>query len=101
MTARLHPAVQALVPMEDRAPATHDDRRSGDVDGVGVLVERSGQLIEAVEDPPPGFALPGVGRYMAGDGTTDGLDETGRPAAVLRYLPAASRHVCIVSTSGK
>jgi len=91
---RLHPAVQALVLMENGAPGTDHDSGTGHVNGVGLLVEWPGQEIEALEDPEPGLAFPGINRGMAGDGVVDHPQQPGRPAAVPTLLPAASRHGC-------
>ena len=44
--AGLHPAGQALVQVEDRAPRAHDDGRRRDMGGVGVLVVGIGQAVQ-------------------------------------------------------
>jgi hypothetical protein len=94
----LHPAVEALVEMEDGAPSPHDDGRSGQVDGVGVLVERSGQAVQRAQNQFLGPDLPGIGCRVTADRFSNGGDETRGPATFLSRPPDASRHACIPST---
>jgi hypothetical protein len=94
----LHPPVEAFVSMQDRSPAADDDSRSGHMDEIGLLVEGSGQAVEALEDPRPGEGLTGVGRGVAQHRAPDRLDESHRPDTVPSLPTDTWRHACIPST---
>ena len=98
MATGLHPAVETFVEVEDGTPGADDDGGPGDVDGVRRLVEGTGQPVEVLQDDGPGLGLAGVGRPVAAQRLTDGLDDPVGPAAVLSLLAGAVRHACIPST---
>ena len=99
VAARLHPPVQPLVHVQDRPAPADDDRRAGDVRGVGVEVERVPGAHRArsgcAPGPRPHGRRPGSCR---GDGAADLGHQSPRPA-IARRLGARSRRTrCIPTT---
>jgi hypothetical protein len=66
MTARLQPAPEALVPVQDRPSATGHECGAGDVDRIILPAERIGEPVKLREEPGPGRHLP-LGGGVEGD----------------------------------
>ena len=64
--AGLHPAGEALVQVQDRAPGAHDDGRGRDVGGVGVLVVGIGEAVQLGQEAVLGGGLPRRGGPVLG-----------------------------------
>ena len=76
VAARLHPAADPAMQVQDRPPAAHHHRRGGDVHRVGRCVARVGEARQLLEEPRLGGRLAGVGGGVVEDAPAEGTGGT-------------------------
>jgi hypothetical protein len=64
VTARLHPAPETPVDVENCPPWSHHHGRTGQMHRTGLLVEGIVERVEILEDALSGFSLPVIVRHV-------------------------------------